>query len=259
MVDCAAVARGNRLAAARRYRATDPALSGPGFPETWSSAAMALRVLLADAHRLTLEGAKATLALDPAIEVVGEAFRAADVLAALKQVEADVVVLDLELPDMDGIACIGLIRQNYPSVNVVVLSGANNPERIDAALRTGAAGYILKSIHPSDLASAIRQVTDRSVFTSIVVQNPALAALGTVASGAADHPGAAADLTERELTMLQAVARGLSNKAISKELWVTEQTVKFHLNNLYRKLGVPNRTAAARFAFEHGLLDGVAA
>ena len=220
---------------------------------------MALRVLLADGHRLTLEGVKAALALDAEIEVVGEAFRAADVLATLKQVEADTVVLDLELPDMDGIACIGLIRQNYPGVHVVVLSATNDPERIDAALRTGATGFILKSIAPGDLASAIRQVNDRSVFTSIVVQNPALAVLGSVASATDAHPGPASDLTERELTMLQAVARGLSNKAISKELWVTEQTVKFHLNNLYRKLGVPNRTAAARFAFEHGLLEGAAA
>ena len=219
---------------------------------------MALRVLLADAHRLTLEGTKATLNLDPEIDVVGQASRAADVLAELKRVEADVVLLDLELPDMDGIACLGLIRQNYPSVNVVILAGTNDPERIDSALRTGAAGVVLKSIGPLDLAAAIRHLTERTVFTSIVVQNAALAAVSGAAM-AMEHSAVAGDLTERELTMLQAVARGLSNKAISKELWVTEQTVKFHLNNLYRKLGVPNRTAAARFAFEHGLLDNVAA
>ena len=111
-----------------------------------------LRILLADAQRLSLEGAKAALAVDENVEVVGEAFRAADVLEALKRVEADVVVLDLELPDMDGLACIGLVRQNYPSVHVVVLSGTNDPGRIDAALRTGAAGFILKSIAPFDLS-----------------------------------------------------------------------------------------------------------
>ena len=220
---------------------------------------MALRVLLADAHRLTLEGTKATLNLDPEIAVVGQATRAADLLAELKSVEADVVLLDLDLTDMDSMACLGLIRQNYPAVQVVVLAATSDPARIDTALRTGAAGVVLKMIGPLDLAAAIRQLVERTVFTSIVVQNPALAAMGGAAMEMTELPQVAGDLTEREMTMLQAVARGLSNKAISRELWVTEQTVKFHLNNLYRKLGVPNRTAAARFAFEHHLLDGVVA
>jgi DNA-binding NarL/FixJ family response regulator len=153
-----------------------------------------------------------------------------------------VVLLDLDLPDMEGLACLGLIRENHPTVKVVMLAAEREPARIDAALRGGAIACVLKSVEPADLASAVRQAVQETVYTAVAPDE----------SDAPD-PVQAAGLTEREVTMLRLLARGLSNKAIGQELWVTEQTVKFHLNNLYRKLGVPNRTAAARFAYANGL------
>ena len=123
----------------------------------------------------------------------------------------------------------------------MVLSANATPEVIRGALSAGARAFIAKNVNPLDIPSAIRQAYDGSVYHVVAS-----------ASGP-DDALREAGLTEREITMLKALARGLSNKAISQELWVTEQTVKFHLGNLYRKLGVPNRLAAASFAHREGV------
>ena len=136
------------------------------------------------------------------------------------------------------------VTELFPDVKVAILSVSQDPELIQTALKRGASAYIVKSIAPEDLAAALRQALDGNVFTT---------------AGVTEDPGerAARDagLTDRELVIVRAVARGLSNEAIAKELWVAEQTVKFHLTNIYRKLGVSNRTEAARYAFEQGLVD----
>ncbi len=204
--------------------------------------ARTLGVLIADPYRLTLESIRETLEAADPLEVVGEALSAADLLATLKVKRPDVVLLDLDLPDMEGLACLGLIRENHPTVKVVMLAAEREPARIDAALRGGAIACVLKSVEPADLASALRQAVQETVYTAVAPDESDV-----------PDPVQAAGLTEREVTMLRLLARGLSNKAIGQELWVTEPTVKFHLNNLYRKLGVPNRTAAARFAYANGL------
>ena len=132
----------------------------------------------------------------------------------------------------------------YPAVIVVVLSAFANPEQIQAALARGASGYIVKSINPLDLPSAIRQAVEGTVYHALGMPEVSEVAMAR-----------AAGLTERELTIIKSVARGLSNQAIGKELWVTEQTVKFHLTNIYRKLGVANRTEAARWAYAKGFIE----
>ena len=113
-----------------------------------------------------------------------------------------------------------------------------------AALKRGASAYIVKTVNPLDLPAALRQVVQPTIYFGLPPQQ--------------DDPAAAAGLTERETAMLRALARGLSNAAISREFWVTEQTVKFHLTNIYRKLGVKNRTEATRYAYQHGLADELA-
>jgi DNA-binding NarL/FixJ family response regulator len=154
------------------------------------------------------------------------------------------VLLDLRMPKMDGLTCLSRIRKEFPEMKVAILSVSQDPEQIQTALKRGANAFIVKTIDPDDLAGALRQALDGNVFTT---------------AGVTEDPGerAARDagLTERELGIVRAVARGLSNEAIAKELWVAEQTVKFHLTNIYRKLGVANRTEAARYAFEHGLAE----
>ena len=208
---------------------------------------MAIRVLLADDHRLILAGIRRALDEVEDLEVVGEAESGSQVLPLIHQTNPDLVLLDLRLPDMSGLACLDSIRQRYPDVRVVILSAFNDPEHIQAAFQRGATAYIVKSVNPVDLPSALRQALDQTVFQGVRV-------IGDVS----EKPGEGIGLTEREMSMLKALARGLSNQAISKEFWVTEQTVKFHLSNIYRKLGVANRTEAARFAYDRGLVESAA-
>ena len=203
---------------------------------------MALKVLLADDHRLTLAGVRRVLDESGDIVVVGEAYSGVDVLPLVRSTDPDLVVLDLQMPKMDGLSCLDLIRRHHPNLKVVIFSATTTPAEISTALRNGANAYVLKTVNPLDLPAVIRQAAEGTVSYP---PPPAAAPAAKDTS----------DLTERERTILAAVMRGLSNKAISQEFWVTEQTVKFHLSNVYRKLGVPNRTAAARFAHEHGLID----
>ena len=208
---------------------------------------MAIKVLLADDHRLILAGIRRALEEVEDLEVVGEAESGSQVLPLIHQTDPDLVLLDLRLPDMSGLACLDSIRQRYPEVKVVILSAFNDAEHIQAAFQRGATAYIVKSVNPVDLPSALRQALDQTVYQGVRV-------IGDVSGQAGEGLG----LTEREMSMLKALARGLSNQAISKEFWVTEQTVKFHLSNIYRKLGVANRTEAARFAYERGLVESAA-
>jgi DNA-binding NarL/FixJ family response regulator len=211
---------------------------------------MGLEVLIVDDHRLTSQGMRLALGRDPDIDGVGVLESGADLLAALKRSEPDVVLLSAELADMDALRCLGLVRQNYPKVKVGMLFAERDLARIETAMRSGAAACITKDVRPEDLPTAVRQVIDLTVL---------IAAPRNTAPAVKAPSQAVDELTDRELTMLRSIARGLSNKAISEAEFVTEQTVKFHLNNVYRKLGVPNRTAAARYAFQHGLVDAAPA
>jgi DNA-binding NarL/FixJ family response regulator len=193
-----------------------------------------------------LEGIRRALEDVEGFEIVGEAYTGSQVLPLVGRTNPDVVLLDIRMPQMDGLTCIELIRKRHPKVKIVVLSVFNDPEHIQAALKRGASGYIVKSVNPLDLPSALRQALEGTVYHALGVPETD------------DSSAKEAGLTERELAILKAVARGLSNQAIGKELWVTEQTVKFHLTNIYRKLGVANRTEAARYAYQHGLVESPA-
>jgi DNA-binding NarL/FixJ family response regulator len=204
---------------------------------------MSLKVVIADDHRLTLDGVRRTLEAVEDIDVVGTASSGSQVLPLVKRTLPNMVLLDIRMPGIDGITCLQLLRQNHPDVKVVMLSAYSDRDQVQTALGAGASAYIAKTVNPADLPSALRQVFEGTVYHAIGIAE-------------ADATAAAqADLTERELTVLRALARGLSNKAIGHEFWVTEQTVKFHLGNIYRKLGVQNRTAAVHYAHQHGLVE----
>ncbi len=204
-----------------------------------------MKVLIADDHRLVLDGIRRALEDVEDMEVVGEAMNGTQVLPLVRRTNPDVVLLDMRMPQMDGLACIDQLKKHAPDVKVIMLSAYKDPEHVQAAFQRGAHGYIVKSVNPVDLPSAIRQAMDGTFFSP----------LGLPAPGEADKAAVASGLTHRELEILKALARGLSNQQIAKEFWVTEQTVKFHLSNIYRKLQVANRTEAARYAYEHGLAD----
>ena len=204
-----------------------------------------MRVLIADDHPLILAGIKRALEVDDQFEVVAEARVGSQVLPLVSQTTPDLALLDLRMPEMDGLTCLDRIRKEHPKVKVVILSVSTDPEIVQTVLNHGAAAYIVKSVNPIDLSSALRQALEGTVFSAV----------GLPEKTAQEDAVKAAGLTDRETTILKALARGLSNEAIGKELWVAQQTVKFHLTNIYRKLDVKNRTEAARYAYEHGLID----
>jgi DNA-binding NarL/FixJ family response regulator len=212
-----------------------------------------MRVAIADDHRLMLDGIKRALETAPDIEVVGEAMSGDEMLALLPKVNPDVVILDLRMPNGDGLDTLTRIRQDHPGMKVIILSMFEDSEHIDQALQRGADGYVVKSINPLDLPSTIRQVVEGAVHLRGVA-TVAAPGEGTGGAGAPRQTGSDV-LTDRELTILKLVAEGLSNLDIANRLFVTEQTVKFHLSNIYRKLGVGNRTEATRYAYRAKIIE----
>ena len=201
-----------------------------------------LKVLIADDHRLMLHSIRLALDADDEIEIVAEADSGAKVLPFIGQTGPDLVLLDVRMPGMDGLTVLERIRERYPQVRVAMLSGVDDPSVIQGAFDRGASAFIVKHIDPRDLPSALRQAVDDTVFQPLGLLERSL-------SSAADEAG----LTKRELTILQALQSGLSNKQIAEKLFLAEETVKFHLTKIYRKLDVGNRTEAVRYAYEHGL------
>jgi NarL family two-component system response regulator LiaR len=202
------------------------------------------RVVLADDHRLILDSVRSSLEESGEFEIVGEATNGSQTLALVKRTSPDVVILDIRMPGMDGLVCLDQIKRRNPEIKVVVLSASTDQKLIENVLKRGASAYIVKSVNPIDLPAVIRQALDETVYTAVGLP--------------ADAPSSAAKqagLTARELAILTALAQGKSNAAIAKELWVAPQTVKFHLTNIYRKLDVSNRTEAARYAYQQGLVE----
>jgi len=202
-----------------------------------------MRVVIADDHRLMLDGIRKALEADGRFEIVGETQDGTKVLSIVAQTRPELVLLDVRMPRMDGLACLDEIRKRYPTTKVVMLSASTSPDLIAAALRRGASAYLAKSLDPTDLPATLRQVLDGNVWST------------SDAVAGEDAGASVLGLTEREGAILQALARGLSNEDIAKELWVTQQTVKFHLTNVYRKLGAKNRTQAIRIAQQHGVVE----
>jgi DNA-binding NarL/FixJ family response regulator len=203
---------------------------------------MRLRLLVADDHQLMLAAVRLALQDAADIDIVGEARSGAEVLPLVGQTSPDVVLVDLRMPDMDGLRCLELLKERHPSVRSVVFSGSDDPSAVQACAARGAAAYAHKTIDPGELAGVIRDALAREEFFSV----------GKSDLGAPRHK---VELTPREAEILRVIADGLSSKQIARQLWLSEQTVKYHLTNIYRKLRVTNRTEAIRYAYAHGLLE----
>jgi DNA-binding NarL/FixJ family response regulator len=185
------------------------------------------------------------------VTVCGRAHSADDALALVENLEPDVLVIGLELREdkLEVWECLRRARVAYPELRQIVVSAHAEPETIDRAFAEGASAFCLKSAQPDDFAAAIRQSFEHSIY---------LAHVPTALDSWREPLGPApsdAPLTRRELEILRLVAEGHSNSEVARMLWVTEQTVKFHLSNIYRKLNVTNRTEASRWAQLHGLLQ----
>jgi DNA-binding NarL/FixJ family response regulator len=205
-----------------------------------------LKVLIADDHPLVLAGVRRALERSEGIEVVGEARSPAEAMALIDRRRPDLVLMDLRMPGVRGTEHIEQVRTNWPDVKVVVLSATEDRPSIDAALNSGASAFMVKSVSPSDIGAVLRQVATGAIFHA--------PSGGGARGGSAPDVPQGPELTERERGILNAAARGLTTAEISRELYISEHTVKFHLTNLYRKLGVSNRAAAVRYALENGLV-----
>jgi DNA-binding NarL/FixJ family response regulator len=203
-----------------------------------------LKVLIADDHPLMLQGIRKALEASDDIEVVGEARSGEEALALVERRNPDLVLLDLHMPGLGGLDCVAELKRSRPEVKTVVISASDDRASIDSALLAGASAYILKSVSPMDIPSVLRQASIGAVY-----HVPSAPAPRNGEEPTAGGP----DLTPRETTILTAIASGSTTKAISQDLWLSEHTVKFHLTNIYRKLGVSNRSAAVRYAFENDL------
>ena len=206
----------------------------------------ATAVLVADDHPLMLAAVRRLLEESPDFEIVGEVSVGSHVLPAVNETHPDVVLLDVRMPELDGITCLQRLRKQDPDIAVVILSSYSDDEQIEAARVAGARGYVVKTVAPVDLPTVIRSA----------LQDDAFRVWGTPVPTQPES-AAAPLLSERETAVLEAVARGLSNREIGQQLWISEQTVKFHLRNVYRKLGVSSRTEAARYAYRSGLASSL--
>ncbi|MBS2537707.1 response regulator transcription factor [Catenulispora sp. NF23] len=210
-----------------------------------------IRVLIADDHRMVRQGLRTFLELQDGIEVVGEAADGAECAQTAAELKPDVILLDLVMPGVDGVAAMELLRDAGSTARVLVVTSFTDRRMIVPAIRAGARGYVYKDVDPSALAAAVRSVHAGHVLLEPEV---AVALLDSGSSGsAADSGSTAPALTAREREVLILIARGRSNREIARTLVLAEKTVKTHVSNILMKLGVADRTQAALWAVRHGI------
>ena len=206
-----------------------------------------IRVLIVDDHAVVREGLRTFLELQEGLEVVGEADDGAEALPLAEELKPDVILMDLVMPNLDGVAAMRELRERVPGARVIVLTSFLDEDRVMPAIRAGAAGYLLKNVQPQELARAIRLADAGETLIDPAVAARLVEAVADGRSAEPDH-----ELTPREQEVLDLIARGFSNKRIALELRVAEKTVKTHVSHVLAKLGVSDRTQAALYAARLG-------
>jgi two-component system, NarL family, response regulator LiaR len=208
-----------------------------------------IRVLIVDDHSVVREGLRAFLELQDGFEVVGEAADGEKAIVSATRLRPNVILMDLVMPQLDGVAAMRRLREEVPDARVIVLTSFLDDDKLLPALRAGAAGYLLKNAEPQELARAVR-----AAHSGEAVLDPVVAARLVEALAAADGQEPLDRLTPREREVLVLVGRGFSNKRIAKELGIAEKTVKTHVGHVLAKLGVTDRTQAAVVAVRSGIV-----
>ena len=206
---------------------------------------MTIRILIADDHSVVRQGLHMFLALDPELEIVGEATNGLEAVNQARKLRPDVVLMDLIMPQMDGIAATEIIRHELPEVEVIALTSVLEDTAVVGAVKAGAIGYLLKDTQANELCKAIKAAAAGQVQLS-----PQAAARLMHEVRTPENPQA---LTDRETDVLSLLANGKANKEIALQLHISETTVKTHVSNILTKLGVPSRTQAALYAVRIGL------
>lgn len=207
-----------------------------------------VRVMIVDDHAIVREGLTMLLGEENGIEIVGEARNGVDALARMDQAQPDVVLMDLMMPEMDGIAATAVIRQKYPACQVLVLTSFADNQRVPDAIQAGAVGYLLKDILKADLLRAIYAAARGEPTLHPEAQRRLMQQVIAPPS-----PTLLSALTDREMDVLRQIAQGRSNKEIAANLYLTEGTVKGYVSAILSKLQVADRTQAALYAVKHGV------
>ena len=206
---------------------------------------MSVRILVTDDHPVVRAGLSGMLSGEPDFEVVGEAQNGKEAVAFVGELKPDVVLMDLRMPEMDGVTAISHIKSDYPDVHILVLTTYESDAYILRAIETGATGYLLKDTPREELFGAIRTVAQG--------QSPLAPGVAARLMQRVRNPEEEG-LSTREIEVLELVAHGTSNKEIAKQLWVSETTVKSHMLHIFDKLGVTDRTAAVTEALKRGII-----
>lgn len=206
-----------------------------------------IRILLADDHPVVRDGLVAVLGTQPNFEVVAEASNGHEMIEQALRLRPDVILLDLEMPEMDGVQALRELRAQQPDARVLVFTAFDTDERIVGAIQAGALGYLLKGAPRDELFNAIRVVSRGGSLLQPVVQSRLMNHLREERDQAPVEP-----LTPREEQVLRLMAEGKTNKEIAAQLSITERTVKFHVGAIFGKLGATNRTEAVRLAAQRG-------
>ena len=213
-----------------------------------------IRVLLVDDHAMVRRGMRDFLSLHDDIEVVGEAADGAAGVEQAKALQPDIVVMDLMMPNLDGIEATGRIKAALPDVEVIALTSFIEELRVVAAIEAGASGFLLKDAEADELAAAIRSAAAGEVHLDPAVASIVARRMRDGGRGsAADQEDGIGTLTARERDVLARVARGYPNRQIASDLGITERTARTHVSNILAKLGLTSRTQAALLAAQHGL------
>ena len=205
-----------------------------------------IRLLLVDDHVVVRQGLRMVLALEPDLEIIGEANNGSEALGLIKKLNPQVVLMDLLMPVMDGVSAIHAIKKDYPDIEVVALKSVLEDRLVIDAVEAGAAGYLLKESGPEELIEAIRAAAKGEVRLHPKAQKRLIKEVRT--------PEMRESLTERETETLRLIAKGMSNKEIAENLTVSEVTVKTHVSSILSKLNLQSRTQAALFALKEGLV-----
>ena len=211
-----------------------------------------IRVLIADHHAVVRQGLRTFLALQDDMEVVADAADGEEAVRAAREHAPDIVLMDLVMPNMDGVEATRRIASERPATRVIALTSFLEDDKVLPAVRAGAAGYLLKDVGPPELVRAIRTVHGGEALLHPAVAARVLEEVAAPAPAPAP-PRAEPGLTPREREVLALVARGLANKRIAQELGIAEKTVKIHVSRILHKLGVADRTQAALYAVREGL------
>ena len=209
-----------------------------------------IKLLIADDHLIIRQGLRLILETEPDFELVGEASDGAEALALCKKLKPNVVLMDLRMPNMDGLTAIEKLRVEQPDIAVVILTTFNEDELMLRGLQAGARGYLLKDTDRSSLFDTIRAAARGETLLKPEIMARVLSQKNTTKSEANSN----INLTDRELEVLEAVARGERSKEVASHLGISERTVKAHLASIYNKLGVDSRAAAIAVAAQKGLL-----